>query len=175
MVTVVEAVHATNLMASAEANSDAEAGIILRFHDLDNYLVALYSPSLKAIYIHDRKNGQWGDQLGRVEVPKIGPKIELTAAACKDYAAFVLTDGKNSYHTPTVKVSNFTSGKAGVWFYQIGDRQEFHNFALSRTQFAPMSREIKNPTVSVVWSNDFKAPPLPSPQDWVLVVERVKP
>ena len=30
-----------DLMASADANSDAEAGIILRFHDADNYLVAI--------------------------------------------------------------------------------------------------------------------------------------
>ena len=35
-------------MLECALNSDAEAGIILRFHDADNYLVALYSPLLKA-------------------------------------------------------------------------------------------------------------------------------
>ena len=41
-----------------DANSDAETGIILRFHDASNYLVALYSPLLKTIFLHDRKNKQ---------------------------------------------------------------------------------------------------------------------
>jgi hypothetical protein len=174
MVTVLETVNETNLMASVEAKSDAEAGIILRFHDFDHYLVALYTPSLKSIYIHDRKNGTWGDFLGRVEVPEIGPKIRLTAAACGPYAAMVLTDGQKTYHTPTVKVANNTSGKAGLWLFQIGDRQEYGNFELSRTPFAPLIPEGAGPDRQVVYSNEFKAPNVPSPQDWVLVLERVK-
>jgi hypothetical protein len=55
---------------------------------------------LKSIYIHDRKNGDWGEPLGQIEVPEIGPKIHITAAACGDYAAMVLTDGKKTYSTP---------------------------------------------------------------------------
>jgi hypothetical protein len=175
MVTILETINETNLMASAEARSDAEAGIILRFHDFDHYLVALYTPSLKAIYIHDRKNGQWGDPLGQVGVPEIGPKIRLTAAACGEYAALVLTDGKKTYYTPTVKVGNVANGKAGVWLYQIGDRQEYGNFELSRAQFGTVLRESKGQAHPLLWSDEYKAPGLPSPQDWVLVLERVKP
>jgi hypothetical protein len=77
---IMEKVEDTDLMASVEANSDAEAGIILRFHSPEHYVVALYTPSLKAIYLHDRKNGTWGDPLGKVAVPEIGPRIRLTAA-----------------------------------------------------------------------------------------------
>jgi len=172
--TILEKINETNLMASVEARSDAEAGIILRFHSPDNYLVALYTPSLKAIYIHDRKNGGWGDQLGRVDVPEIGPKIRLTAATCGDYAALVLTDGTKSYYTPMVKVSNVTSGPAGLWLYQIGDRQEFGNFELSRAQFGPVQRGPIGQAHALLWSDEYKAPGLPSPQDWVLVLERVK-
>ena len=94
MVTVAAKISELDLMASVDANRDAEAGIILRFHDADNYLVALYSPLLKAIFLHDRKNGQWGEMLGRVDVPEVGPKIHLLAAACGECAALVLTDGK---------------------------------------------------------------------------------
>ena len=175
MLTILEKVNETNPMASVEARSDAEAGIILRFHSPDSYLVALYTPSLKAIYIHDRKNGEWGDPLGRVDVPEIGPKIRLTAAACGDYAALVLTDGTKTYYTPTVKVSNVTSGKAGLWLYQIGDRQEFGNFELSLAHFGPVPRGPTGQAQTLLWSDEFKAPALPSPQDWVLVLERAKP
>jgi hypothetical protein len=187
MVTVLEKINDTNLMASADANRDAEAGIILRFHDADNYLVALYSPSLKAIFLHDRKAGKWGDPLGRMPVPEIAPKIHLVAAACGDYAALVLTDGKRTYHTPIVKVGNTTPGKAGLWLYQIGDRQEFGNFELSRAQFAPGKHEARGHSLRpgnlaarglplvLIHSDEYKTPGLPSPQDWVLVLERVKP
>jgi len=170
MVTILEKIRDTDLMASAEANSDAEAGIILRFHDADHYLVALYSPSLKAIFLHDRKNGQWGEPLGHIDVPEIGPKIHLTAAACGKYAAMVITDGKKTYYTPIVEVGNTTPGKVGLWLFQVGDRQEYGHFELSRAQFAP-----KRKADSLIFSDEFRAPRLPSPQDWVLVLERVKP
>ena len=129
---------------------------------------------LKAIYIHDRKNGTWGEPLGQVAVPEIGPKIHLTAAACGEYAALVLTDGKQTYSTPTVKVSNVSSGKAGLWLFQIGDRQEYGNFELSPTPFAPTKPDAAGKGYRVV-SDEFKAPNVPSPQDWVLVLERLKP
>ena len=172
MVTILEKIREADLMASVEANSDAEAGIILRFQDPDNYLVALYSPSMKAIYLHDRKNGSWGEQLGRVAVPEIGPRIRLTAAACGASAAMVLTDGTKSWHTPVVEVGNVARGKAGVWFYQIGERQQFGNFELSRAQFAPPPAQQAGAPAGP--ADEYRPPQLPAPQDWVLILEKVK-
>jgi hypothetical protein len=175
MWTVMERVSEADLMASVEANSSAEAGIILRFHDPENYLVALYTPLFHAIYLHDRKNGEYGEKLGRVDVPEIGPRIRLTAAASGKNAALVITDGKHTYFTPTVTVEKASSGKTGLWLYQVGDRQEYTRFALSRTQFAKPKTDPDGPKTAMAWSGDYQAPPLPSPQDWVLVLERVKP
>ncbi|MCY3017481.1 MAG: DUF4038 domain-containing protein [Planctomycetota bacterium] len=175
MLTIMEKISDTNLMASVEANSDAEAGIILRFHSPEHYLVALYTPSLKAIYLHDRKNGAWGDPLGKVAVPEIGPRIRLTAAACGEHAALVLSDGKQAYYTPTVKVTNTAAGKTGVWLFQIGDRQEYGAFELSSVQFEPPKTAPADAAATMAWSGEYKAPNVPSPQDWVLVMERVKP
>ncbi|MBM4019739.1 MAG: DUF4038 domain-containing protein, partial [Planctomycetes bacterium] len=174
MVTIQEKISETNLMASVDARSDAEAGLILRFRDNDHYLVALYTPLLKAIYIHDRKNGEWGEPLGRVAVPEIGPEIHLTAAACGEYAAMVLTDGKKTYATPSVKVTNVTRGKTGLWLFQVGERQEYGNFGLSQTPFAPTKLDTAG-KVHRVASDEFRAPNVPSPQDWVLVMEKAEP
>ena len=172
MVTIAEKLSGKDLMVSADAKSDTEAGIILRFHDADNYIVALYSPLLKSIFIHDRKNGAWGAALGKVDVPKIGPNIRLTAAVTGDYVALVFSDGKKTWRTPPVTVSNKTAGKTGLWFFQIGQQQEFDNFEVSATTPVPAEASTakgqKSPT------GDYKAPDLPSPQDWVLVLERVK-
>ena len=181
MVAIVEKVSDKDLMASVDAHSNAEAGIILRFHDPSNYLVALYTPSLKKIYLHDRKHGQWGDQLGAMDVPLIGPRIHLAAAVSGDHAAMVLTDGKRTYYTPIIKVSNTTSGRAGLWMFQIGDRQEYDNLELSNTPLVlPKVSEKTLPSVrhdakiTVLLSDEYRTPNVPSPQDWVLVLERVK-
>jgi hypothetical protein len=175
MVTILEKFNETNVMASVEANSDAEAGIILRFHNPEHYLVALYTPSLNAIYLHDRKHGAWGDPLGKVAVPEIGPRIRLTAAASGEFAALKLTDGKHTFFTPAVKVGNTLPGKTGVWLLQIGDRQEYDTFALSRTPLALPKPATNGPAPAMAWSGDYRAPNVPSPQDWVLVLERLKP
>ena len=173
MVTTVKDFNETNAMLSVDALSNAEAGIILRFNDPDNYVVGLYTPSLKCIYIHDRHHGDYGVPLGRVDIPEIGRNIRLTAAVSGPHAMLVVSDGKSEYRTPVVNLENTKPGRVGVWLYQIGERQEYDNFAVSRTLFikpdAPSSRKR-----TVVYGGDFETPPVPSPQDWVLVLERVE-
>ncbi len=175
MVTIVEGITGADLMASVEANSDAEAGVVLRFHDADHYLVALYTPLFKQIYIHDCKPGGFGAPLGVVSVPEIGPRFTLTAAACGEYAALVLTDGTRTYFTPVVKVSNVEAGKTGLWLYQIGDKQEYGDFQVSRAKLAPPPVRAEGLTPWLEQSGACQAPNVPSPQDWVLVMERVHP
>jgi hypothetical protein len=110
-------------------------------------------------------------------------KFHLIAAACGDNAALVMIDGKTIYCTPIVKVGNTTSGKAGLWLYQIGQRQEFGDFKLSRARFAPVKHEADGKSLAGqhdaqsvrIHSDQYRVPELPSPQDWVLVLERVKP
>lgn len=172
MLTLLETLTATNLLASVQARNDAEAGIVLRFHDPDHYLVALYTPLLKAIYLHDRQGGAWGDPLGHVAVPEIGPDIRLTAGVNGEYAAMMLTDGTKTYSTPPVKVTNVAPGKTGLWLFQVGDRQEYDTFELSPGRFSPAFHEARREGHPVLWSDEYRAPRLPSPQDWVLVLER---
>ncbi len=174
MLTVRETISETDLMASVTANSDAEAGIVLRFQDPDNYVVALYSPLLKSIFIHDRRNGNWGARLGEVRVPRVGPRIQLVAAATGGHVGLVLTDGKSTFLTQAVPVDNLAGGKTGLWLYQIGDRQEYDEFKLSRTRFETVQRGPGGRLYPLLWADEYHAPPLPSPQDWVLVLERVK-
>jgi hypothetical protein len=72
-----------------------------------------------------------------------------------------------------VKLTNLPPGKAGLWLFQIGDRQEYDNFEVSRTLFKPVPPDSSASARHVV-SENFKSPNVPSPQDWVLVLERVK-
>jgi hypothetical protein len=54
---------------------------------------------------------------------------------------------------------------------QVGEQQEYDNFELSQTPFAPSKLETTSEVHRVV-TDEFKAPNVPSPQDWVLVLER---
>ncbi len=168
--TILEKVEGADLMVSVDANSDAETCIILRFHDPSHYLSASYSPSSKRIVIDDVEYG-WGHIVDTLETPAIGPKIRITAAVCGEYAALSMTDGTNTFSTPVLTVSNVTSGKVGV--RHGGERQAYDNFEVSKEHFAPAKRDPNKPSVFYLWPGG-SSPPLPSPQDWVLVLERVK-
>jgi len=161
---IVETVDGKDLMVScASARSNAEAGLVLRFQDPDNYIVALYSPHFKSIFIHDRRDGDWGAMLGNVSTPDIGSEIQLSAAVMGEYAAFLVSDGKRSWRTPPVKVTNTASGKTGLWLFQIGEQQAFGKFEVSSMAADPAQGTS---------TGQCLAPDLPSPQDWVLVLER---
>lgn len=193
LLTVVESVYESELMAAVDARSDAEAGIVLHFKDADNYLVALYTLSLKAIYFHNRSDGEYGPPLGKVEVPELGPKIRLTAAVSGNRAAMTVTDGERTYSTPTIKIGSLTRGKVGLWHFQIGDEQQFDNFELSQIHVDPGVNKqqgiplvlhenpyvglpaVDVPDVSLLLTDTYTPPRLPAPQDWLLVLERTVP
>jgi len=175
MLTVLEGISEADVAVGVEARSDAEAGVVLRFHIPDHYLVALYTPLLHAIYIHDRRGGAWGPPLGQVAVPEIGPRIRLTATACGPYAALMVTDGERTYRTPLVKVTNVEAGATGLWLFQIGDRQEYDGYWVSQADLPLPHSSVNGSAPEAVWSGDWQAPDVPSPQDWVLVLERARP
>jgi hypothetical protein len=98
-----------------------------------------------------------------------------------------MTDGKKTYATPSVRIGNRTKGKAGLWMYQIRERQHYDRFALSRLRFSPVQRQAKgrplilreNPGIladvevsqtSMLLGDSYTPPRLPAPQDWVLVL-----
>lgn len=164
MLTVLPKIDVADATASVEARSDAEVGLVLRYHDPGNYVVALYSPVFHAIYLHDRRNGEWGDMLGKIDVGTLGPRITLVATVSGEYGILELRDGSRQVATSSVRLTNVGKGSAGLWMYQVGDRQEFSDFRLSGA--------AGKLTRSVILSDEFRAPSLPSPQDWVLVLER---
>jgi len=172
MLTVVEGISEADVAVGVEARSDAEAGVVLRFHSPGRYLVALYTPLLQAIYLHDRREGEWGPPLGKVAVPEVGPRIRLTATACGRYATLAVTDGERTYRTPLVKVTNVEAGATGLWLFQIGDRQEYDGYWVSRADLPLPPSSADGSAPEAVWSGDWQAPNVPSPQDWVLVLER---
>ncbi len=178
MVSVHRSTNEKDVMVSMEAGNHAEAGIILGFHDLSNYIVAPYSPPLKAIHFFERGNGAVVPfftyripHLGMVDVPEIGPTLTLTAAACGDYVAMSLDDGARTYPTQPVRIDNVESGQVGLWRSDIGEAQRYANFKVSKTTFAAPDEDEVQEGLYQIRSGEDIAPSIPSPQDWVLVLE----
>jgi Protein of unknown function (DUF4038)/Domain of unknown function (DUF5060) len=171
-VTVLDGIAESDLMVSVEANLEAEAGVILRYEDSDHYVVGLYSPLFRSIFLHERRNGEYGPRLGEVKAPELGPRVTLAAVATGDFAALTITDGDHTYTTPPVRLSRRAVGQAGVWMFQIGERQEFSAFTVSRTRLELPAPATTARAIEWVGSDALRVGSLPCPQDWVLVLER---
>jgi hypothetical protein len=154
--------------------------------DKGDCLLAIYSPEMKGIWIHERQNGEYGRRLGFVAVPAIGPKFRMTAEAHGAMASLTLTDGERIYRTLPVKLTQARTGGAGVWTEPLaceagafgachsdtGKRaktaeQVFDNFVIEGIRG---NRVDAND--NIVIRNAWRAPLLPVSHDWVLVLER---
>ena len=129
---IANKVEQKDLVASVAGHSDANAGLILRYHDADNYLAAVYSPSAKAVYLVDRVKGMDGGLLGSMPVAAMGANFVLSAEARGQWAAVSVTDGTNTYTSKIVAVSNITGG--GRWTMAPGRRcgAKFLSFRIAK-------------------------------------------
>jgi hypothetical protein len=177
----------THSNTSAEPNSE----LVLRYHDADNYVAAVYSPEAKAIYLLDRAKGKDGNPLGSMPASTLGPNIHLTAEVKGAWAIASVTDGTNTYTTSIAAVTNTTAGTAGLR-HQADAAQSYTNFEL-RKPSASLSDEhlekklydakggYRGELKGTVWDDfgkektilldAYQPPPLPMPQDWILVLE----
>jgi Protein of unknown function (DUF4038)/Domain of unknown function (DUF5060) len=185
--TILKDVNESDLLVSVEAKSDAEIGVALRFHDKGNSLVAVYSPALKGIWIHERQNGEYGARLGFMEVPEIGAGYRLVAEAHGNAASLTIADGKHIYRTTPVVVADTRPGPVGLWSERLAC-EDFNGRGGCRT--APPSAQGQNGSsfanfqvselqgvgpdanVNLVILNSWRAPDVPITHDWVLVLER---
>jgi hypothetical protein len=178
-----------DLQASVELQSDQTAALLLRYHDADNYLAAVYSPADKAVYLLEREKGEDGRPLGSMPVGVIESNAVLSAEARGPWAAVSISDGTHTYTSQIVTVNNVTAGGAGV---RPGSSQPFKNLALRRSPTLVAdehldkklydARGVYRGTLAGKGWDDFgkekailldayQPAPLPMPQDWVLVLE----
>jgi hypothetical protein len=184
---VLKDVNEADMLVSVKSHRDAEAGILLRFHDSDNSLVAVYSHELKSVWLHDRQNGEYGPRLGATHVPEIGSDITLVAEANGSSASLTITDGQHIYRTSPVLVTNTHAGRVGVWSEPLSCDGNVGGAACRRAENPPARQhsqqfeefaayKIENGSpdanANLVVLNAWRAPNLPLLHDWVLVLER---
>ncbi len=193
--TIAGQVDEKDLLASVDGKSDASAALVLRYHDPANYLAAVYSPTAKAVYIVDREKGVDGSPLGSMPVANIGPAIRLSAEARGGWAAVSITDGRATYTSEIVGVSNTTSGGAGLKREAGGLPQSYGHFELRKSPVlvtdAHLEKKLydargmyRGELTGTPWDDfgkekvllldAYQPAPLPMPQDWILVLENSK-
>lgn len=182
-------VNQADVLVKVTASSSAEAGILLRVHDPDDYILAVYSPLVQALWIHDVKNGNLGPRLGLMDVSRLGPSIDLSAEVHGSSASFTITDGQRTFRTSPVVVSNTHGGNVGLWSQRLacegglaggggctfvqGAAGEDLKQSFSEFQGFEISDIPPDANANLVVAHSWRAPNLPLSQDWVLVLERV--
>src|SRR5262249_36154799 len=98
--------------------------------DADNYVVAVYSPEDKSLYLIERRKGAEGHRLGKTPVTDVATRITLSAEARGNQAAASITDGERTYATPIVDLSDAAGGSVGLLHHGNGLTQHYTNFQL---------------------------------------------
>lgn len=160
---------------SAVVPSDADIGIVLNYTDKENFLVALYSASQKRVLFYDVKDGHYGKPLGAgpralsrgpmTLRAKLAPKIRLTATLQNGVASLEIKSGKATFVTGT-KIQHNTSGRVGLW---LGPGSDASQFNLFKVVDVPDKKE----GIEYLLTPSLNIERVPSPQDWVLVMERI--
>jgi hypothetical protein len=189
---VVEGMKKSDLVASVDGRAGSNAALILRYHDPDNYLAAAYSKRDKSIYLVERQQGVDGPVLGKTAAEELGQDFHLKAEVRGKWGEVSISDGKQTFTSAIVPVVNTTAGSAGIRHEDDGTEQRFTNFelrksptltadgAIERKVYDAQGKyrgELKGLGWDEIWAekiillDSYRAPKLPIPQDWVLVLK----
>ena len=127
---VPKGIELKDATVSVDALSNAEAGIVLRYQDGRNYLLANYSPGMGGIYFHEVIDGDWGAAHGHVGTGTLGPEIRLEATVKGSNVTLALSDGNQEF-TTTHTIQKYDRAGAVGLFHNLTPKQEFDNFEVS--------------------------------------------
>jgi uncharacterized protein (DUF608 family) len=118
VVALANGVQQQDATVSVNGDADLQFGVVLRYHDADNYLMAFYSPAQKAMGWHERRNGNFGNWVTWRAVPEFKSKrARLTAVVEGSRIRSLLTDDEGNAFVCAGKVEHLRdAGRVGVYF-----------------------------------------------------------
>jgi hypothetical protein len=167
--------EASDFMGSVEVSTGGHqsAGIVLGYKNINNHIVAFYDRAERAICFLNRRGGRFSYfrryipmKEGLVETPNLKNDFKLSVAIQGHHLAMKVDDGEHSYHTPVVRIPHPKGQGIGLW--QGG--ATYRNLKISETVLEVPEREKSD--MWLLRNGEDWAPPIPSPQDWLLVLER---
>ena len=189
---IAGSVKEADLVGSVDGHSDSDAALVLRYHDPENYLAAMYSRKDQSVFLFERKDGFDGSPLGRTPAPGLGRDFHLKAEARGKWAEVSISDGTHSYTSSIIAVNDATAGGAGLRHDDDGGEQRFTKFELQKSPALPPDGPIDRKLYDaqgkyrgeakglgwdelwvekIILLDSYRPPKLPIPQDWVLVLK----
>lgn len=200
MLSLARGAPEANLVASVATRASGILGLALRYQDAQNFIAAVYSPTEKSIFLLQQRRGSWTRQLGRTPVTELDADVRLTAELRDEIGIVSVTDGQRTYTSRMVSFATRfappetpVSGRIGVLQGRDNSSAVLEvrrspvlpaDDALDRTlrDGAGVYRGTMSGTPEWDGFNrrkrlllDAYQPQLPFPQDWVLILERMKP
>ncbi|MHA1128644.1 MAG: apiosidase-like domain-containing protein [Alphaproteobacteria bacterium] len=159
------------LTVSADITSGAEAGIVVNYTDEKNYLVGIYSGG--KLFFHHQVEGKVRQLLGGGAGPLTrGPRVlrnlpkELTmSVTVQEGVATVRMQGGAMDLASTVEVGAMKPGRVGLWQGGASAPQHYDNFKV-------VNVPDRKPGICYLTDPTLNIERVPSPQDWVLVMEK---
>lgn len=130
---IVDGIKESNLVVAIDARADADAGLILRYQDVGNYVAAVYSATDKAIYLLERKAGVLGEPLGRTAAESVGSAFRLTAEVRDGMGIVSLAGTGKTITTPIVTITNTAAGRAGFLASSADGRGNLASFEIRQS------------------------------------------
>jgi hypothetical protein len=128
---LVEGIAIKDAKVSVDVKGSAEAGIMLRWQDAGNFLLAIYANG--GIYFHEVVNGNYGPFLDFVPAPGLRENLHLAAEVKGSEATLALTDGAKTVTTQHSITSAFGGGGVGL-FHNGAPAQRFDSFHVADLQ-----------------------------------------
>lgn len=192
MLSILPKANVADALAAVDIHTDADAALLLRYRDRDNYLAAIYSAQDKSILLRERHGGVEGSALGSTSVAGITFPMRLTVEAREDSAIVSASDGKTTSTSPIVDVKGIEVGAVGLMRLVTHQPQSFGNFELRASpelvKDAALERKLRD--AAGIYRGELKGPgwddyarkkkillhayrpeKVPFPQDWVLILE----
>jgi hypothetical protein len=188
-------VKETDVVVEVEAQPNADASVVARYQDNDNYVAAIYSARDQVVYLAERRKGVEGRALGETSIPLLEGEIRLSMEVQKSVGVASITDGHHTYTTPIVQLEGPAAGSVGVSYLaqQRGIAQSFDEFKMQRSaskvQHAHLPTKLYDASggyrgdlaASERWASfreeqyilldAYRPQKLPTPGDWILVLD----
>lgn len=143
LLSILSEVTSADVSAAVDTRGEADAGLVLRFEDADNFVAAVYSAQEKSLALYKRKAGADGPLLAHVPTGDLRPDVHLSAEVHANLAAASITDGTNTISTPIVQVDDTNAGAVGLLHTNAGRSQSFRHFEVRESRSAPPDAHLE--------------------------------
>lgn len=191
MLATLKDVSETNAVIAVDIHTDADAALVLRYQDSDNYITAAYSAKDKRIFIRERRDGREGPQLGLNDASMLAPQARLSAEVRGGTAIVSISAGTTTVTSPIVDVKSVAAGGMGLMHGDGRAPQSFDNFMLRKSpilieddglqkKLYDAQGKYRGEIGGAGWNDyakekhilldAYRPERLPFPQDWILIL-----